>query len=245
MPSSTSHITSLTADYDAIERAIRETSRGRWFLACYLERNRSAETKMLLNAIGKLETAMRENGQIMADTGPFEALMTVRDAIDRARDDIAQLPSSDPRVTSLPVRRFDFESASSTMAAELEEIRDAAASIHSAAYAMHAAGVFQSVARQIVERANAIETACVAQEASLARTSRMAQLVSEIESELMSAFDGDEETFPCHFYGGSSEFDHVRSGSTDERAIPNELVEEISAALSECTDDDYYGPEQA
>jgi hypothetical protein len=49
------NITALTSDYDAIERAIRETTRGRWFLNCYLQRNRSAETRVLLDAIARLE----------------------------------------------------------------------------------------------------------------------------------------------------------------------------------------------
>ena len=39
------------SDYDAIESAIMESSRGRWFLSEYARRNRYAETKLLLLAI--------------------------------------------------------------------------------------------------------------------------------------------------------------------------------------------------
>ncbi len=245
MPASTTHITSLTADYDAIERAIRETSRGRWFLSCYLERNRSAETKMLLSAISKLETAMRDNGQTLEDSGAFETLLTLRQAFDEARDDIAQLPRAVRETTELPLQRFDFKATPSEMAEEVQAIRHAAASIHSAAYALQAAGVFQSVARQIAERADVIEHACAKQDAAVARAKRMAALLSEIESELMGSFD-DDPGFAHEFYNEQDDIRHLPYSMADERAIPSLVVEEISAALAEQTDpadeDDSYGP---
>jgi hypothetical protein len=46
------------ADYDAIEAAVMETRRGRWFLAEYARRNRSADTEMLLAAIRRLADAL-------------------------------------------------------------------------------------------------------------------------------------------------------------------------------------------
>ncbi|MGF1621048.1 MAG: hypothetical protein ACFCUR_10585 [Rhodomicrobiaceae bacterium] len=244
MPASTTHITSLTADYDAIERAIRETSRGRWFLSCYLERNRSAETKMLLSAISKLETAMRDNGQIVEDSGAFETLLTLRQAFDEARDDMAQLPRAVQETAELPLQRFDFRATPSGIAEEVQAIRDAAASIHSAAYALQAAGVFQGVARQIAERADAIEHACAKQDAAVARAKRMAALLSEIEAELISSFD--DSSFAYEFYNAQDDVRRLPYRMADERTIPNLVVEEISAALAEQTDpadeDDGYGP---
>jgi hypothetical protein len=50
------------ADYEAIETALRETERGRWFLAEHARRNRAAETRLLLQAIEKLERVVRGNG---------------------------------------------------------------------------------------------------------------------------------------------------------------------------------------
>ena len=47
------------ADYDAIEGAVMETARGRWFLAEYARRNRHADTTMLLKALDRIEGAMR------------------------------------------------------------------------------------------------------------------------------------------------------------------------------------------
>jgi len=51
------------ADYQAIEAAVMETARGRWFLAEYARRHRAADTAAVLEAIARLEamlTAARE-----------------------------------------------------------------------------------------------------------------------------------------------------------------------------------------
>lgn len=43
------------SDYEAIELAVMETARGRWFLREFAARNRQADTTMLLQAINRLE----------------------------------------------------------------------------------------------------------------------------------------------------------------------------------------------
>src|SRR6059058_1728058 len=43
------------ADYDAISAAFMETSRGRWFLGEYARRNRNADTRMVLDAVARIE----------------------------------------------------------------------------------------------------------------------------------------------------------------------------------------------
>jgi len=50
-------------DYAAISEAFMETSRGRWFLTEYAKRNRNADTRMVLDAVARIEqslTAQRE-----------------------------------------------------------------------------------------------------------------------------------------------------------------------------------------
>jgi hypothetical protein len=51
-------------DFDAIEAAVMETSRGRWFLTEYARRNRHADTEKLLEAIGRLETTVEASGPV-------------------------------------------------------------------------------------------------------------------------------------------------------------------------------------
>ncbi|MGL5139071.1 MAG: hypothetical protein ACRC7G_15040, partial [Beijerinckiaceae bacterium] len=45
-------------DYGAIELAVMETERGRWFLAEYARRNRHADTQVLLSAMSRIEKSI-------------------------------------------------------------------------------------------------------------------------------------------------------------------------------------------
>src|SRR3981189_3678914 len=52
-------------DYAAIAEAFMETSRGRWFLTEYAKRNRNADTRMVLDAVARIEqslVAQKEEG---------------------------------------------------------------------------------------------------------------------------------------------------------------------------------------
>jgi len=46
------------ADYEAIREAFLETSRGRWFLGEYAKRNRNADTRMVLDAVARIEETL-------------------------------------------------------------------------------------------------------------------------------------------------------------------------------------------
>ena len=48
------------ADYEAIKDAFLETSRGRWFLTEYARRNRNADTRMVLDAVARIEGALAQ-----------------------------------------------------------------------------------------------------------------------------------------------------------------------------------------
>src|SRR6476469_3378110 len=47
-------------DYAAISEAFMETSRGRWFLTEYAKRNRNADTRMVLDAVARIEQSLAE-----------------------------------------------------------------------------------------------------------------------------------------------------------------------------------------
>jgi hypothetical protein len=49
-------------DYDAIESAIMQSARGRWFLSEYMRRHRHAETELILSAINNIKTNIDSRG---------------------------------------------------------------------------------------------------------------------------------------------------------------------------------------
>jgi hypothetical protein len=62
-----------------------ETSRGRWFLGEYAKRNRNADTRMVLDAVARIEENMAAQRQPAAESGLVEALAAIRSALDEAR----------------------------------------------------------------------------------------------------------------------------------------------------------------
>src|ERR1700736_4873662 len=72
-------------DYDAISQAFMETSRGRWFLGEYARRNRNADTRMVLDAVARIEETLVAQKQAAPESGLAEALAAIRRAVDQAQ----------------------------------------------------------------------------------------------------------------------------------------------------------------
>jgi hypothetical protein len=76
-------------DYDAISEAFMETSRGRWFLGEYAKRNRNADTRMVLDAVARIEQAMAAQKQPepapVVDNVLPEAIEAIKAALAEAR----------------------------------------------------------------------------------------------------------------------------------------------------------------
>jgi hypothetical protein len=76
-------------DYDAISEAFMETSRGRWFLGEYAKRNRNADTRMVLDAVARIEQNLAAQKQPepepVPDTGLADALAAIKTALNEAR----------------------------------------------------------------------------------------------------------------------------------------------------------------
>ena len=76
-------------DYEAISHAFMETSRGRWFLGEYAKRNRNADTRMVLDAVARIEQTIAAQkqaaDQAAAAARLTEALAVIRRAVYEAR----------------------------------------------------------------------------------------------------------------------------------------------------------------
>ncbi len=70
------------AEYNLIRDAFMETSRGRWFLSEYARRNRNADTRMVLDAVQRIEAslaAQRPAGEL------YDAIAAIRGLIEKAK----------------------------------------------------------------------------------------------------------------------------------------------------------------
>jgi hypothetical protein len=81
------------ADYDAIREAFMETARGRWFLGEYGKRNRNADTRMVLDAVARIEATIVA-AQKPAPTNELpDALVLIRGLLSDAKASAAQTMS--------------------------------------------------------------------------------------------------------------------------------------------------------
>src|ERR1700753_1526681 len=80
-------------DYAAISEAFMETSRGRWFLGEYAKRNRNADTRMVLDAVARIEPSLAAQKQPEPEPEPApvvenllpEAIESIKAALTEAR----------------------------------------------------------------------------------------------------------------------------------------------------------------
>jgi hypothetical protein len=77
------------ADYDAIREAFMETSRGRWFLAEYAKRNRNADTRMVLDAVARIEENLAAQNAA-PEQRAAEILAALSAAVTEARAAVAE-----------------------------------------------------------------------------------------------------------------------------------------------------------
>src|SRR6202008_1960405 len=73
------------ADYDAIREAFMETTRGRWFLGEFAKRNRNADTRLVLDAVARIEQTLAGQNPPDPDSGRAQALAAIKAALDNAR----------------------------------------------------------------------------------------------------------------------------------------------------------------
>jgi hypothetical protein len=87
-------------DYEAIEAAVMETARGRWFLMEFMRRNRNADTKVLLEAIARLENQMTEGKH--APTTPHQPVTSTAVVSSAGSELFAVEPPPSPTAVAFP-----------------------------------------------------------------------------------------------------------------------------------------------
>ena len=95
------------SDYDAIESAIMESSRGRWFLSEYARRNRHADTNLLLSAIYNSSAYLANRiGTPPAPIQPSQAVPNVADTCCNNKQDDSDLHGTWPWSREVFVSRY-------------------------------------------------------------------------------------------------------------------------------------------
>src|SRR5712675_1634749 len=97
-------------DYAAISEAFMETSRGRWFLTEYAKRNRNADTRMVLDAVARIEqslAAQREESLQRQEHLAAQQQATAADAEARLEEALAAIRSAVEAAQASAVEALD------------------------------------------------------------------------------------------------------------------------------------------
>ncbi len=186
------------SEYEAIEQAMMETERGRWFLSQYAEKNRRKDTQVVLEAISKLEsTVSTTRSQPEADRIKMD-LVEMSKAISRTRNEIANLKLPEHDGGNLLDATEELDSIVSTTERATTKILQAAEDIQETAWTIREDGSFEAPCARIDTDVTDIYTACSFQDITGQRTQKVVHVLRYLEARInamVSIWGLDKEDF--------------------------------------------------
>ena len=181
---STSSAPLSEADYDAIESAVMETMRGRWFLAEYGRRNRSADTKMLLSALDRIEASLRGEGSVQSvDRIRFD-IVEMAKTIARTKAEIASIKPDAEHQGKFGEATEELDSIVHQTEAATSAILAAAEQIQEVAWTLREQGLEAEVCDMLDTRATDLYTACSFQDLTGQRTKKVINVLRYLEERI-------------------------------------------------------------
>ncbi len=172
------------SEYEAIEQAMMETERGRWFLSQFAEKNRRKDTQVVLEAISKLEsTVSTTRSQPEAERIKMD-LVEMSQAISRTRNEIANLKLPEHDGGNLLDATEELDSIVSTTERATNKILQAAEDIQETAWTIREDGSFEAPCARIDTDVTDIYTACSFQDITGQRTQKVVHILRYLEARI-------------------------------------------------------------
>ena len=200
-------------DYDAIREAFMETARGRWFLGEYAKRNRNADTRMVLDAVARVEENLAAQRQAAPDNGLAEALVAISSAVDEAR-----------AAASVAIDDLALEET-------LAPVRKGARVIREIAWRWREIGTDGRICDLIDSQADAIEAGC-GQIASINPLGALSAAFDLIEKEIAAFGDGTAAFPPAAEEAVPSSSSSSPPSPSDEMPASESETAQAAAATS-------------
>lgn len=175
-------------DYLAIESAVMETARGRWFLAEYTRRHRAADTDAVLEAIGRLEqTVAHQNSVSQIDRIKID-LADMAQAIERTKTEIAALRREGEHE---PISRatIELDAIVNETEAATSTILGAAEKIQEVAWTMREDGADGEICDVLDTQSTEIYTACSFQDLTGQRIRKVITVLGFLEHRINAMMD--------------------------------------------------------
>ena len=169
-------------DYAAIESAVMETARGRWFLDEFARRNRQANTDVLIAALARLERSFNESRNTLGFDRFRDDLVDMARSIKRTRVELKQPAKGTP--TDPDSAAGELDSIVKATEEATTEILSAAETVQEIAWTLRENGENQTLCDALDAQATAVYTACSFQDLTAQRISKVIQLLHYLEARL-------------------------------------------------------------
>ncbi|BBE74739.1 protein phosphatase CheZ [Oharaeibacter diazotrophicus] len=173
------------ADYQAIEAAVMETEKGRWFLAEYARRNRNADTAQVLDAVAGLKRILKRERRPDADRIRLD-IAEMKDAIERTKLEIAQIKLDGSEGSRFDRASNELDAIVEQTEAATGDILSAAEKIQEIAWTMREAGVEEAVCAEVETLTTTIYMACSFQDLTGQRTQKVVHVLRYLEHRIDS-----------------------------------------------------------
>jgi hypothetical protein len=156
-------------DYEEIEEAVMETARGRWFLTEFARRQRGADTRLLLDAIRRLED------QLLTMPATAGVSSGVGHLVEEAEDELKRLSGSAGAPADGSVSALDLAARLATITGNLRSAIDAPA---------------ENLADRIKPEIDKLDACATQQDEFAGKLARAAQMVRRLRSSDVITSDG-------------------------------------------------------
>jgi len=205
-------------DYEDIQAAVMETGRGRWFLNEFAQRNRVADTQILLEAIKKLETMVAEKEAPASPDSDVEKIrfdiVDMANAIALTKQEIAEINSGDNDDSRLDMATAELDAIVVAAETATSDILSAAESVQEVAWTMREEGAGEADFDKLDGLATDIYMACSFQDVTGQRTSKVIGVLQFLESRIMAMME----------IWGIENSDHVSVGGDKPACDDNHLL---------------------
>ena len=186
-------------DYGAIEAAVMETARGRWFLAEFARRNRTADTDMLLGAMSRLEHAVSGERAVQQIEHVRFDLMEMAKTITNLKTEVSA-SGEDGEQSRFMEATEALDAVVRTTESATSSILESAEQIQEVAWTLREAGSDHAMCDTLDRRAADIYTACTFQDLTAQRTQKVVRTLRYIEARINALIDawstGDRGSSP-------------------------------------------------
>lgn len=177
------------ADFEAIEAAVMETERGRWFLAEYARRNRHSDTEVLLSALSRIERGVSEQKAFTGIERFRTDLMDMANAIAEMHSQMAALPGPLAEQGGIVQATSELDAIIRTTEKATTDILTATEAIQDAAWNLREKGIETGLCDAIDEQATNIYQACSFQDLTAQRSSKVVDLLRFLDGRITAMIE--------------------------------------------------------